>query len=124
MDARRVYRLPVRDIQPAGDRGRGHPGAVHRAARRPYTLPGRPRGGAAAEGGWGECRHAQFAVSRWKLHSAGPDEPSWECRTGIAAGSPIPIDLMKQLIEKLNLTELTVAYGMSTPSDLVYGCTA
>ncbi|KAI0634863.1 acyl-CoA synthetase [Trametes polyzona] len=35
-------------------------------------------------------------------------------RTGIAAGSPIPIDLMKQLIEKLNLTELTVAYGMST----------
>ena len=35
-------------------------------------------------------------------------------RTGIAAGSPVPIDLMKQLIEKLNLTELTVAYGMST----------
>ena len=34
-------------------------------------------------------------------------------RTGIAAGSPIPIDLMKQLIDKLNLTELTVAYGMS-----------
>ena len=34
-------------------------------------------------------------------------------RTGIAAGSPVPIDLMKQLIEKLNLTELTVAYGMS-----------
>ncbi|RPD78859.1 acyl-CoA synthetase [Lentinus tigrinus ALCF2SS1-7] len=42
-------------------------------------------------------------------------------RTGIAAGSPIPIDLMKQLIEKLNLTELTVAYGMitfqTTPDD-------
>ena len=35
-------------------------------------------------------------------------------RTGIAAGSPVPVDLMKQLIEKLNLTELTVAYGMST----------
>lgn len=34
-------------------------------------------------------------------------------RTGIAAGSPIPIDLMKQLISKLNLTELTNAYGMS-----------
>ncbi|KAI0827140.1 acyl-CoA synthetase [Trametes gibbosa] len=36
-------------------------------------------------------------------------------RTGTAAGSPIPIDLMKQLIEKMNLTELTVAYGMSAP---------
>jgi acyl-CoA synthetase (AMP-forming)/AMP-acid ligase II len=35
------------------------------------------------------------------------------CRTGIAAGSPIPIELMKQLITKLNLHELTIAYGMS-----------
>lgn len=34
-------------------------------------------------------------------------------RTGIAAGSPIPIDLMRRLIDKMNLTELTVAYGMS-----------
>ncbi|KAF9226330.1 acetyl-CoA synthetase-like protein [Gyrodon lividus] len=34
-------------------------------------------------------------------------------RTGIAAGSPIPIDLMRQLIDKLNLVDLTVAYGMS-----------
>ncbi|OJT03473.1 hypothetical protein TRAPUB_5892 [Trametes pubescens] len=39
-------------------------------------------------------------------------------RTGIAAGSPIPIDLMKQLIEKLNLIELTVAYGMSASQPL------
>jgi hypothetical protein len=41
-------------------------------------------------------------------------------RTGIAAGSPIPIDLMKSLIEKLNLRDLTVAYGMSAPSRLSY----
>lgn len=34
-------------------------------------------------------------------------------RTGIAAGSSIPIPLMKTLVEKLNLTELTIAYGMS-----------
>lgn len=34
-------------------------------------------------------------------------------RTGIAAGSTVPIDLMKQLIGKLNLHELTIAYGMS-----------
>ncbi|KAG8955731.1 hypothetical protein FRC04_007722 [Tulasnella sp. 424] len=39
-------------------------------------------------------------------------------RTGIAAGSPIPIDLMKQLIEKLNLRDLTIAYGMSQPGEL------
>jgi hypothetical protein len=34
-------------------------------------------------------------------------------RTGIAAGSPVPIDLMKSLISKLNLKDLTNAYGMS-----------
>lgn len=35
------------------------------------------------------------------------------CRTGIAAGSPIPIELMKSLIARLNLVDLTNAYGMS-----------
>lgn len=34
-------------------------------------------------------------------------------RTGIAAGSPIPIDLMKNLIGRMNLRDLTNAYGMS-----------
>lgn len=34
-------------------------------------------------------------------------------RTGIAAGSPIPIELMKQLISQLNLRDITNAYGMS-----------
>ena len=38
---------------------------------------------------------------------------SYGSRTGIAAGSPIPIDLMKSLISKLNLRDLTNAYGMS-----------
>lgn len=36
------------------------------------------------------------------------------CRTGIASGSPVPIEMMKRLIEQLNLRELTVAFGMST----------
>lgn len=34
-------------------------------------------------------------------------------RTGIAAGAPVPIDLMKRLISEMGLTELTNAYGMS-----------
>ncbi|KAH9849602.1 hypothetical protein C2E23DRAFT_838789 [Lenzites betulinus] len=44
-------------------------------------------------------------------------------RTGIAAGSPIPIDLMRQLIEKMNLTELTVAYGMTETSPVSFQST-
>ena len=38
------------------------------------------------------------------------------CRTGIASGSPVPIEMMKRLIEQLNLRELTVAFGMSASS--------
>lgn len=34
-------------------------------------------------------------------------------RTGIAAGSSVPIELMKRLIKELGLAELTNAYGMS-----------
>ncbi|KAI9508077.1 acetyl-CoA synthetase-like protein [Russula earlei] len=44
-------------------------------------------------------------------------------RTGIAAGSPVPIDLMKQLIAKLNLRELTIAYGMTETSPVSFQTT-
>jgi acyl-CoA synthetase (AMP-forming)/AMP-acid ligase II len=41
-------------------------------------------------------------------------------RTGIAAGSPIPIELMRQLIDKLGLVDLSIAYGMSaSPTNTV-----
>jgi acyl-CoA synthetase (AMP-forming)/AMP-acid ligase II len=35
-------------------------------------------------------------------------------RTGIASGSPVPMELMKRLQNTLGLDELTIAYGMST----------
>ncbi|KAL1700997.1 hypothetical protein EV121DRAFT_282959 [Schizophyllum commune] len=41
-------------------------------------------------------------------------------RTGIAAGSSIPIDLMKRLIEHMNLRELTNAYGMTETSPVSF----
>ncbi|KAH9077898.1 acetyl-CoA synthetase-like protein [Lactarius deliciosus] len=44
-------------------------------------------------------------------------------RTGIAAGSPVPIELMKQLITKLNLRELTNAYGMTETSPVSFQTT-
>lgn len=44
-------------------------------------------------------------------------------RTGIAAGSPVPIDLMRQLIEKLNLRDLTIAYGMTETSPVSFQTT-
>ncbi|KAF8320410.1 acyl-CoA synthetase [Clavulina sp. PMI_390] len=41
-------------------------------------------------------------------------------RTGIAAGSTVPIDLMEQLIGKLNLRDLTNAYGMTETSPVSF----
>ncbi|GJE86551.1 acyl-CoA synthetase [Phanerochaete sordida] len=44
-------------------------------------------------------------------------------RTGIAAGSSIPIPLMRTLVDKLNLTELTIAYGMTETSPVSFQTT-
>lgn len=40
-------------------------------------------------------------------------------RTGVIAGAPCPMELMKQLIEKMNLTEITVGYGFTEASPLI-----
>jgi fatty-acyl-CoA synthase len=37
-------------------------------------------------------------------------------RTGMMAGSPCPIEIMRQCIEKMHLTELTIGYGMTETS--------
>ena len=34
-------------------------------------------------------------------------------RTGIMAGAPCPVELMKRVIRDMNLTEITIAYGMT-----------
>jgi acyl-CoA synthetase (AMP-forming)/AMP-acid ligase II len=39
-----------------------------------------------------------------------------QLRTGIAAGSSIPAELMRKLHRELNLTELTICYGMTETS--------
>lgn len=37
-------------------------------------------------------------------------------RTGIMAGSPCPVKVMRQVIEEMNLTEITIAYGQTESS--------
>ncbi|KAK4054055.1 hypothetical protein OIO90_003700 [Microbotryomycetes sp. JL221] len=36
-----------------------------------------------------------------------------QLRTGIAAGSPVPDDIMRRLIKRLNLRDLTITYGLT-----------
>ncbi|KAJ7268374.1 hypothetical protein C8J57DRAFT_1325005 [Mycena rebaudengoi] len=44
-------------------------------------------------------------------------------RTGIAAGAPVPIELMKSLMTELNLVDLTNAYGMTETSAVSFQTT-
>ena len=37
-------------------------------------------------------------------------------RTGIMAGSPCPIEVMRQVVERINMSEVTIAYGMTETS--------
>ena len=37
-------------------------------------------------------------------------------RTGIMAGSPCPIEVMRQVVEHMNMAEVTIAYGMTETS--------
>ena len=37
-------------------------------------------------------------------------------RTGIMAGSPCPTEVMKQVVERMNMAEVTIAYGMTETS--------
>ncbi len=41
-------------------------------------------------------------------------------RTGIMAGSPCPIEVMKRAVEKMHLSEITIAYGMTETSPVSF----
>ena len=40
-------------------------------------------------------------------------------RTGIMAGSPCPMDVMKQVVDKMNMSEVTIAYGLTEASPVM-----
>ncbi len=50
---------------------------------------------------------------------ADPDFENYDLgalRTGIMAGSPCPVEVMKQCIERMNMDEVTICYGMTETS--------
>jgi fatty-acyl-CoA synthase len=52
-----------------------------------------------------------------------PDFASYDLsslRTGIMAGAPCPIEVMKKVVAKMNLGEITIAYGMTETSPVSF----
>jgi fatty-acyl-CoA synthase len=48
-----------------------------------------------------------------------PDFDSYDLsslRTGIMAGSPCPVEVMKQVVDRMGMTEVTICYGMTETS--------
>ncbi|HWF77156.1 MAG TPA: AMP-binding protein [Caulobacteraceae bacterium] len=41
-------------------------------------------------------------------------------RTGIMAGSPCPVEVMRQVIERMHMTDVTIAYGMTETSPVSF----
>ncbi|TFK20517.1 acyl-CoA synthetase [Coprinopsis marcescibilis] len=69
--------------------------------------------------------HFLGVLTELEKRKQGGDVPDMgSLRTGIAAGSPIPTALMQRLISQLNLTELTVSYGMTETSPVSFQTTA
>lgn len=58
-----------------------------------------------------------------KRRKAGETLDFSNLRTGIAAGTSVPIDLMRTLVSDLNLKELTNAYGMTETSPVSFQTT-
>jgi len=44
-------------------------------------------------------------------------------RTGIMAGSPCPVEVMRQVIERMNMREVTICYGMTETSPVSFQST-
>jgi fatty-acyl-CoA synthase len=44
-------------------------------------------------------------------------------RTGVMAGSPCPIEVMKRVVDKMNMSEVTIAYGMTETSPVSFQTT-
>ncbi|HXP19356.1 MAG TPA: AMP-binding protein [Streptosporangiaceae bacterium] len=55
------------------------------------------------------------------------DFPSYDLstlRTGIMAGSPCPVEIMKRVVSEMNMTEVTICYGMTETSPVSAQTTA
>src|SRR5439155_17984238 len=57
------------------------------------------------------------------------DHPSFDeyrlesLRTGIMAGAPCPVDVMRRVIDRMHMSQVTIAYGMTETSPVSFQST-
>ncbi len=69
------------------------------------------------------CTHIQGVPTMFVAELGHPEFPRFDVsslRGGIMAGSPCPIELMRRVIEEMNLHEMTICYGMTETSPVSF----
>jgi fatty-acyl-CoA synthase len=64
---------------------------------------------------------AMFIAELAVLEESGPDTLCYDLsslRTGMMAGSPCPVEVMKQVVDRMGMTEVTIGYGMTETSPI------
>ena len=88
---------PRRGVRAAGGAGGGRGRALHRRSIGVPTMF------------IAELGHPEFAAST-----------SRRCAPGCMAGSPCPVEVMKQVIERMHMSDVTIAYGMTETSPVSF----
>ena len=108
--------------------GAGQPGLHHPRVgdhhSRPRLRPGRHACGPWRPSGARRCTACRPCSSpNWPC----PTSPSYDLstlRTGIMAGSPCPVEVMKRVVSEMHMTEVTICYGMTETSPVSAQTTA
>ena len=69
------------------------------------------------------CTHLHGVPTMFIAQLSAPDFESYDLRClrgGIMAGSPCPVEVMKQVNERMHMTQVTIAYGMTETSPVSF----
>ena len=94
---------------------------THGALRRAPGRGVRARGGAATRSATERCTTLYGVPTMFiaELDELDRDPDRWDLsslRTGIMAGSPCPVEMMRAVIDRMHMAEVTICYGMTETS--------
>ena len=99
------------DGQPRG----AHPRVLHRHPG-PVLRAGRDAGGGRRRSGAPRCTACRRCSSPSSSDPGFAEYDLSSLRTGIMAGSPCPVEVMKRVIAEMGMDEVTICYGMTETS--------
>jgi fatty-acyl-CoA synthase len=97
----------------------GNLGATTRGACMVYPAASFHPGATLAAVAEERCTSLYGVPTMFIAELADPDFDSYDLsslRTGIMAGSPCPVEIMKQVVDRMGMTDVTICYGMTETS--------